>query len=166
MSHVQSLDYAQSLPWEWFHLLLENIILNLVNFWTGQFKGLGEGTEEFEIAPHIWEEIGKETAAAVQHIPATFVHVLENITSDHSLFTTESWSFWFIHLGPKLLKNHFQKWRYYSHACELGELMKLMLQFHLTLQQVDDIKQRLIKWVQKYECYGWMTNAHNIWHTD
>ena len=53
------------MPWEWFHLLLENIIPNLVSFWTGQFKGLGAGKESFEIVPHIWDKISEETAAAV-----------------------------------------------------------------------------------------------------
>lgn len=51
MSHIQSLDYARAVPWEWFHLLLENVIPNLVDFWTGNFKGLSVGTEEFEIEP-------------------------------------------------------------------------------------------------------------------
>jgi hypothetical protein len=32
MSCVQSLDYARAVPWEWFHLLLKNIIPNLVDF--------------------------------------------------------------------------------------------------------------------------------------
>ena len=50
LRHVGSLDYAQSSAWEWFHLFLENIIPNLVDFWTGQFKGLGTGREDFEIA--------------------------------------------------------------------------------------------------------------------
>ena len=153
MSRVGSLDYAQSFPWEWFHLLLENDIPNLVDFWTGQFKGLGEGVEEFEIAPQVWEEVGQETVAAIQHIPSTFVHVLGNIASDRLLFTAESWSFWFIHLAPKLLEKHFRKQKYYVHMCELVELMKLMLQFRITLKQVDEIEQGLIHWVKKYEWY-------------
>jgi hypothetical protein len=53
---VQSIDYAKCGPWEWFHLLLENIIPNLVNLWTGDFKGLDMGSENYEIAPEIWAE--------------------------------------------------------------------------------------------------------------
>lgn len=165
MSRVGSLDYARSFPWEWFHLLLENIIPNLVDFWTGQFKGLGEGVEEFEIAPKVWEEVGRETAAAVQHIPSTFVRVLGNIASDRSLFTAESWSFWFIYLAPKLLEKHFHKQKYYTHMCELVELMKLMLQFRITLKQVDELEQGLICWVKKYERYVFTINTDWIWLT-
>ena len=41
LSRVESLDHARSIPWEWFHLLLENVIPNLVDLWTGNFKGAG-----------------------------------------------------------------------------------------------------------------------------
>ena len=153
LSRVGSLDYAQSSAWEWFHLFLENIIPNLVDFWTGQFKGLGMGKEDFEIAPEIWQEIGRETAAAIQHIPSTFVRVLVNIATDHSLFTAESWGFWFVHLAPKLLEGRFPKHKYYTHMCELVEIMKVTLQFSVPLKQLDNIEARMIDWVQKYEKY-------------
>ena len=153
LHRVGSLDYAQSSVWEWFHLFLENIIPNLIDFWTGQFKGLGTGREDFEIAPEIWQEIGMETAASVRHIPSTFVHTLMNIATDCSLFTAESWGFWFVHLAPKLLEGHFAKRKYYTHMCELMEIMKVTLQFSIPLKQLDDIEAHMIDWVQKYEKY-------------
>jgi len=157
LSCVGSLDYAQSSVWEWFHLFLENIIQNLVDFWTGQFKELGMGKEDFEIAPEIWQEIGRETAAAVQHIPSTFVHVLVNIATNRSLFTAESWGFWFVHLAPKLLEGHFPKRKYYAHMCELMEIMKVTLQFSIPVKQLDNIEACMIDWVQKYEKYVFLT---------
>ena len=65
LSHAGALDYAQASTWEWFHLFLENDVPNLVDFWTGQFKGLGAGSEDFEITPNIWQKVGEETTAAV-----------------------------------------------------------------------------------------------------
>ena len=150
-SRVLSLDYARCLPWEWFHLLLENIIPNLINLWTGQFKGLDTGDEPYNIQPYIWQEIGHETAAAVQDIPASFMRVLSNIASDRSLFTVESWCFWFVHLAPILLENRFMKKKYYDHMCELGNIMKMTLQFKITKVEVDDIEVRLVQWVNNYE---------------
>ena len=148
---VKSLDYARSVPWERFHLLLGNVIPNLVDLWTGQFKGLDVGNEDYQIAQHIWEEIGRETAATVGHIPASFVRVLSNIASDRSLFTAESWCFWFVYLAPKLPENRPKRNKYYDHMAELGKIMKITLQFEITRDQVDDIEKRLVKWVQKYE---------------
>ena len=124
-SWVVSLNYAHCLSWEWFHLLLENIIPNLINLWTGQFKGLDAGDDPYHIKPHIWQEISCEMAAAVQDIPTSFVCVLSNAASDWSLFTTESWCFWVVHLAPILLENHFIKRKYYDHMHELGNLMKM-----------------------------------------
>lgn len=153
LRRVGSLDYARSMPWEWFHLLLENVIPNLVDLWTGQFKGLDAGDGGFEISRHIWEEVGKETAAAVRDIPASFVRVLSNIATDRSLFTAESWCFWFVYLAPILLKDRFMKKKYYKHMCELAEIMKIMLRFRCTIEQVKDVEERLISWVEKYERY-------------
>lgn len=73
LCHVNSIDYANCAPWEWMHLFLENIIPQLVDLWTGHYKMLDVGSEDYELAPYIWEEIGAETAAAVNKIPAAFV---------------------------------------------------------------------------------------------
>ena len=154
LSRVGALDYARASAWEWFHLFLENVVPNLVDFWTGQFKGLGVGSEDFEITPDIWQKVGEETAAAVRHIPSVFVHVLANIATDRSLFTAESWSFWFVYLAPKLLEGRFPKQKYYRHMCELAEIMKVTLQLRVSHEQLNDIEGRIVEWVQKYERYS------------
>ncbi|KAF8546758.1 hypothetical protein OG21DRAFT_1490856 [Imleria badia] len=133
--------------------LCRNVIPNLVDLWTGQFKGLDTGDKDFEISQHIWEEIGKETAAAVKDIPASFVQVLSNITTDQTFFTTESWSFWFIYLTPILLKGRFPKDKYYKHMCELADIMKITLQFRCTLEQVRDIEEHLVGWQSNPQAY-------------
>ncbi|KIK95758.1 hypothetical protein PAXRUDRAFT_32790 [Paxillus rubicundulus Ve08.2h10] len=146
MCLVGSLDYTCSIPWECFHLLLKNIIHNLVDLWTGQLN----------IIPHIWDDIGNETAAAVAHIPAPFVHMLSNITSDCLLFTPESQCFWFIYLAPKLLENQFSKGKYYKHICNLVKIMKTTLQCHITAEQVSKVEEGLTDWVEKYEKYYYL----------
>lgn len=151
LCRVASLDYACSAPWEWFHLLLENVIPNLINLWTGQFKGLESNTDEFMIAAKVWEEIAQEMMAAVQHIPIAFIQVLGNIAMNCSQFTADLWCFWFLYVASILLENWFLNQKYYAHVCELSVLMKLMLQFHMTEEEVGDIEVWLQKWVQKYE---------------
>jgi hypothetical protein len=69
LSWVCSIDYAQSCPYDWMHLLLENVVQNLVKLWTGRFPGIPAG-QNFEIAANIWEKIGEETAAATRDICA------------------------------------------------------------------------------------------------
>lgn len=66
------------------HFAFDNVIPSLVNLWTSKFKGLNMGSENYEIDPEIWEEIGREAAEATRNIPSTFVQVLGNITEDQS----------------------------------------------------------------------------------
>ncbi|KIN99052.1 hypothetical protein M404DRAFT_966427 [Pisolithus tinctorius Marx 270] len=159
---VGSLDYACSAPWEWFHLLLENVIPNLVNLWTGQFKGLESSTDEFTITAKVWEEIAQEMMAAVQHIPTVFIQVLGNIAMNCLQFTADLWCFWFLYVTPILLENQFLKQKYYVHVCELSALMKLMLRFHLTEEEVGNIEVWLQKWVQKYEKYYYQYHIEHL----
>jgi hypothetical protein len=151
LRRVASIDYARSVPWEWMHLFLENIVPTLVNLWTGQFKGLDTGTEDYELVPHIWAEIGEETACAVGNIPSAFVRVLGNIAEDRSMFTAEAWGFWFMYLAPILLKGRFQEDKYYYHMLKLSDLMKIMVKLELREEEVDMIENRLIEWVEEYE---------------
>ena len=91
----------------------------------------------------MWDKITEETIAVVKHIPMAFVRVLGNISTNRSQFTTESWGFWFVYLVPILLKGWFPKNKYYIHACELRALMKVMLQFCITTDELEDIELRL-----------------------
>lgn len=153
LTRVGSLDFARSVPWDWMHLLLENIIPRLVDLWTdsGRFKGLGTGCEDYAISPEVWEEIGLETENAVKHIPAAFVRVLANIATDRGNFTAESWCFWFIYLAPGLLQGRFQNPKYHTHVCDLTEIMKTTLQYTITEPEIVDLNDKIIVWVQLYE---------------
>ncbi|KAF9230874.1 hypothetical protein BU15DRAFT_56772 [Melanogaster broomeanus] len=150
---VGSIDLAKSFPWEWMHIFAENIIPTLVKHWTGRFKDLDTGVEDYRIADHIWEDIGRETAAATSTIPSTFVRVLGNVAEDHSYFTAEAWAFWFIHLAPALLRNRFPEDKYYRHLCDLVTIMKTTLQFSLTHKEIDELQESIGAWVTKYERY-------------
>ncbi|KAG2121440.1 hypothetical protein DEU56DRAFT_713257, partial [Suillus clintonianus] len=151
LRRVESLDYSKSFPYEWMHLFLENVVPTLVNLWTGRFKGLDSGFENYEISDDVWEEIGAETAGAVKDIPAAFVRALGNIAHDRSNFTAEAWGFWFMYLAPVILKDRFEDAKYYDHMCELAGMMKKMLQFQLTHGEIDALDEGLIKWVKTYE---------------
>jgi hypothetical protein len=37
------------------HLFFENMIPNLVKLWSGKFKGLDTGSEDYEIAEETWD---------------------------------------------------------------------------------------------------------------
>jgi Transposase family tnp2 len=151
LRRVGSIDHANSYPWEWMHLFCENIIPNLVSLWTGRFKGLGPGAEDYELPAHTWDQIGRETANAVKLIPASFVRVLGNISEERSKFTAESWGFWLMYLAPILLNNRFSDDKYYTHMCALVKIMKTTLKFELTLDELDTLEAEIVEWVELYE---------------
>jgi len=104
LTRVGSLDFARGMPWDFMHLLFENVVKNLVNLWMGKFKELDSGIEDYIIPDHIWEKIGKETVDAVKNIPSAFVRSLGNIYENKGSYTAEGWAFWFMYLAPILLK--------------------------------------------------------------
>jgi hypothetical protein len=148
---VSSIDFSKSFPWEWMHILCENVIPNMVDLWQGNFKGLDVGVGSYEIPPHIWKEIGKETANATKDIPSSYIRVLGNIVEDRSRYTAESWAFWFMYIAPIVLNGRFEDEKYYNHMCLLVKIMKKTLQFELTLQEIDEMENDIITWVQQYE---------------
>jgi hypothetical protein len=90
LCHINSLDFARSVPWDFIHMIMENIYPLLVDHWTGKFRS-----------------IEVETAKAVRSIPAAFVCVLPNIAKDQSALTAELWCFWFLYLALTLLNGQF-----------------------------------------------------------
>ena len=95
---------TRSCPHEAMHLIWENLVPMMVDFWTGRFKGLDMGSESYEIPTELWLLIGEETAAAVPSILAVFCCALPNIAKEQHLFTAEAWAFWTVHLAPYLLE--------------------------------------------------------------
>ena len=147
---VNSMDFARGVPWDFMHLLYENVVKNLVNLWKGRYKGLDEGTQTYVIPDHIWKQIGEETVAAVKDIPSAFVRSLGNINDDQAGYTAEGWAFWFMYLAPFLLKNRLSD-HCFRHMCQLVEIMKTCIQFTLHHNEIDALEDQIIAWVQEYE---------------
>ncbi|KAJ7173918.1 hypothetical protein C8R43DRAFT_1084779 [Mycena crocata] len=145
---VRSHHYGKSAPWEFMHLAFENTAPNLVKHWSGKFKGLDTGIEDYEISDDVWEVIWKETADAVRYIPSDFVRVLGD---NPSYYTAEAWCFWIVYLAPILLKGRFRNEKYHTHLCQFSEIVKRCIGFEITYQQIDELETDIIDWVGKYE---------------
>jgi hypothetical protein len=63
------------------HLIWENLIPNLLQFWIGEFKDLDHQGKGYVVEPEIWSEIGATTMACKATIPATFGAPVPNITT-------------------------------------------------------------------------------------
>jgi hypothetical protein len=63
---IDSIRFPSSFPYDFMHLIWEGVVKALILLWTGCFKGIGEGKEEYQIDPMEWKKIGSETARQLQ----------------------------------------------------------------------------------------------------
>jgi hypothetical protein len=151
LSHLHSLRFPLSFPYDFMHLIWENLLKNLILHWTGRFKGLDEGGESYELSADVWTAIGEETARSGTFIPSAYGVRVPNIAADGVSVSAEMWSFWTSHLGPVYLSRRFRNKKYYDHFILLVELLNICLQFEISDDEIEKLQEGFIKWVQDYE---------------
>ena len=151
LSTLKSLCFLLSFPYDFMHLIWENLIPNLVSLWTGEFKGLDEGVGEYQFMPKVWEAIGAATTTAGSTMPSVFGIRPPNPAKYKSSYSAEAWSFWTLYLGPVLLRRRFRNQCYYKHFIKLVKLLQICLQFEITSEEVQTVHVGFINWVEDYE---------------
>ena len=81
LSALMSLKFPQSFLYNFMHLIWKNLILNLILFWSGCFKGIDEG-QPYVIDPHAWQHIGTDSTEATKSIPLSFGGAIPNSAKD------------------------------------------------------------------------------------
>ncbi|CDO74857.1 hypothetical protein BN946_scf185004.g7 [Trametes cinnabarina] len=153
LSTLSSLSFPVSFPYDFMHLIWENVVKNLMQLWTSQYKDLNTGVEDYEVNPTVWEAVGEASAASGDTIPGIFGPHPPNVTSDKMSWTAETRSFWFQYLGPILLAGRFTHRKYYTHFVLLVRLLCKCLQFELSADDLAEICAGFIAWVEEYERY-------------
>jgi hypothetical protein len=151
LTELPSVSIFRSFPRDWMHLCLENHSKNLVALWQGKYKGLDEGSESYRIPDNVWERIGLETALAGNTIPSSFGRRTPNIWTEKHLFTAEDWAFWMIHIAPYVLRNRFNRPKYYRHFKKFNSILKRTVQYSFTEQGLDELEQDIVEYVKEYE---------------
>jgi len=151
LSLTGTLTLPLSFPLDYMHLIFENLTPNLVAHYSGNFKGLDAGTEDYIIPAHIWSEICEVGAASGDTIPSQFGARVPNLEKDRSHMTAEAWAFWVMYVGPIVLRNRFTKPRYYAHFMKLVCLIHLCLSYNVKASDVDTIRVGFQEWVTEYE---------------
>ena len=103
LASLNTLNFPFSFPLDFMHLIFENLIPNLVKHYTGTFKDLDSGTEDYELLKEDWSEICKAGSASGDTIPSSFGSWMPNIETEHLSMTAEPWEFWCMYLAPILL---------------------------------------------------------------
>jgi len=148
-----SVEFPTSFPFDFMHLIFENLVPNLIRHYTGDFKGLDAGTEDYDLPKSVWEAIGDAAARSGDTIPSDFGARIPNIYTERSGMTAETWSIWILYLGPILLRDCFSKPVYYEHFTKLSHLVHLCMSYEMQRSDIVLIRNGFIEWVQEYEEY-------------
>ena len=151
LSALSSLSFPRSFPYDFMHLIWENLIPNLVRLWTGQFKDIDHTDEDYVLHPSVWQAIGAASATASTTLPSAFGSRIPDVASQTYALTAETQSIWTLYLAPILLRRRFKKNKYYKHFLKLVRLLNLCLEFELLLSAIDEIEDGFQLWVEEYE---------------
>lgn len=108
LSLIGTLALPSSFPLDFMHLIFENLIPNLVAHYTGNFKGLDDGDEEYTLPAKVWSEICETGSASGDTIPSQFGARVPNLEKERSHMTAEAWSFWVMFIAPIILRNRLR----------------------------------------------------------
>jgi hypothetical protein len=154
LATLSSLSFPNSFGHDLMHLIPENVIKNLLDLWTGEFKGLDTGKEEYEITVANREAIGRDCALAGDTTPAAFGARVPNPHTQRHYFTAESYTLWTTLLAPVLLYGRFKRPKYYNHFLDLVSIFNDCLALSIDRDYVDTVlRQKIVHWVKKYEQY-------------
>lgn len=151
LSTTNTLNFPFSFPLDFMHLIFENLIPNLVRHYTGTFKDLDSGIEDYELPKEVWSEICEAGSASGDTIPSSFGSRMPNLETERSSMTAETWGFWCMFLAPILLRNRFSNRRYYDHFLKLVRLIHKCIAWEMKKGEIDEIRQGFREWVLEYE---------------
>ena len=151
LSSLGSLSFPASFPYDFMHLVWENLIPNLVLFWTGCFKELRHEGMGYSLDDSVWTDICRISAEAGDTIPAAFGCRVPDMSTQRWQLTAESWEVWTLYIAPIVLYGWFTEEKYYKHFQRLVHLLKLCLEYELPMEKVAKIENGFIRWVEDYE---------------
>ncbi|KAJ3902914.1 hypothetical protein F5879DRAFT_194071 [Lentinula edodes] len=155
LASISSLSIPHSFPFDFMHLV-GNIVPSLVAHWTGTFKEMTNGNEDYIIDPAEWEEIGRACSSSGDTVPTAFGSRVPNIATERYQFKTENWFTFLMFLGPALLHGHLAT-PYYRHFLKLVNIFNLCLKYFMTNNEIEQLENAVIQWVEDYErlyyCY-------------
>ncbi|KAJ3536499.1 hypothetical protein NMY22_g6010 [Coprinellus aureogranulatus] len=151
LADIPSFIFPDGFPFDFMHLIFENLVPNLIELWSGEFKGMDHTGEAYVLDKSVWKAIGEATAKSGDTIPASFGARPKNFVKEKLSSTAETKSFWTLYLGPVLLRREFKDKAFYYHFVRLVKLLNLCLEYEYTREDVDTIREGFAKWVEDYE---------------
>nr|GAT42540.1 predicted protein [Mycena chlorophos] len=163
LATLSSISFPESFGHDLMHLIPENVVKNMLDLYTGNYKGLDTGKEDYELTPDAVSSIGAACVAASDSTPAAFRARVPNLDTQRHYYTAESYTLFTTLLAPVLFRNRFSKAKYYDHFIELVGIFTDCLKLSIDRDYVDvTLRRRIVDWVQKYEKYFYQYKPHRL----
>lgn len=149
-AYIPGVSFPWSFPPDLMHLLENTLKLYVLHF-TGNFKGLDAGREDYILPKNIQQEIGAATVAGNATIPSRFGRSIPNPITERSFFTAEAWVIWSTLYAPILFRRRFTRPKYYTHFCRFISIINRLTSWCTTKEQRDQLRLDIKIWYKEYE---------------
>ena len=78
---LNCISFPSLFLFDFMHLIWQNLIPNLIEFWTASFKDLTHAGRDYVIEQHVWEEVGAAIAASGATILSAFGALVPDIAT-------------------------------------------------------------------------------------
>jgi hypothetical protein len=149
---LSSIQFPWSFPYDFMHLIWENVIKNIFNLWMGTFTGTG-----FDFSSQPWVLKKEDLAAAGKvgeqsgaTLPYAFGPRPPNIAADKVSWTAETRAFYAIHVAPSAFRNR-QRDEYFFHFVRLVKLLGTCTGWEILRSEVPLLRSGFAGWVKDFE---------------
>jgi hypothetical protein len=104
LSCLSSLSLPHSFPADFMHLAYENVLPELLDLWTTNYKGFDSGEEEYSLTNSVLNAVGDALHVSGNTIPSYFGCRTPNPITERFQFTAEAWAMWSLLIAPILLQ--------------------------------------------------------------
>ncbi|KIY62395.1 hypothetical protein CYLTODRAFT_361549 [Cylindrobasidium torrendii FP15055 ss-10] len=163
LSTLSSISFPLSAPFDFMHLI-ENVMPTLTAHWTGTFKGMTRGDEDYIIPANVWQDIGQDLKSSGDTMPSAFGSRMPDIATERYQFKAENWFTFLMFLGPVVLHGRLKS-AYYRHFLKLVNIFHKLLAYYLSYEDIGILEVAIIDWVADYERYVLDFEAR-IWKVD
>jgi len=118
LSCLPSLQFPTLFLYDFMHLIWENLMKNLVLHWTGEFKGLDAGLEDYTFSKAIWEA-SEEQQQHLELPSPVYLAVVYPILQHTEPVYRRNVVFLDLISWPRFASSSFQRPKYYTHFIRL-----------------------------------------------
>lgn len=155
---IGSIDFPASFPVDFMHLMLENVMKQLLQLWDGTFKAQSQmkDARAKETPPYVvpakkgWDEVDLAVLGSAKLIPWKMSGTLTSVSSRWR-WTADNHLFFLLTLGPIVLKSYLPP-RYFDHFLDLSEMTKILVGVQVDREsQLPFIRNGLHRWVMQFD---------------